>query len=169
MLGHRPRPMPSWPKHMRRKCESGSLKTTNAFIVIVVRTFDRSEHTTAAFVIGKQERKSLVLNYNKHLTPRIIALLFRCVLKMDHHCPWINNCVGFRNLKYFILFLFYLVVGELYSLAIYIIFWAQLRMGVSERMKMVLLVVVTYTWRVAQHYIKHVRNCISGVEFLTSR
>lgn len=33
-----------------------------------------------------------------------------CVLKQDHHCPWINTCVGFRNQKFFFQFLSYTVL-----------------------------------------------------------
>ena len=40
----------------------------------------------------------------------------RCIIKMDHHCPWVNNCVGIGNHKLFIVFLFWVNVVCWYSL-----------------------------------------------------
>ncbi|KAK6192633.1 hypothetical protein SNE40_004074 [Patella caerulea] len=33
----------------------------------------------------------------------------KCVAKFDHHCPWIDNCVGALNHKYFLGYLFFLM------------------------------------------------------------
>jgi len=34
-------------------------------------------------------------------------VLGECVQRMDHHCPWIGNTVGYQNHKFFFLFLMY--------------------------------------------------------------
>ena len=40
----------------------------------------------------------------------------QCVIKMEHHCPWINNCVGVLNHKFYLLFCWFMWVGTGYML-----------------------------------------------------
>lgn len=58
----------------------------------------------------------------------------RCVLNMDHHCPWINNCVGFWNRKHFLLLLTYVLLC-VYTTAIFMVydFYLTLKWGFETK------------------------------------
>lgn len=40
------------------------------------------------------------------------------VLNMDHYCPWMANCVGYFNYRYFLNFLIYVFVAMVYAVSI---------------------------------------------------
>ena len=55
----------------------------------------------------------------------------RCIIKMDHHCPWVNNCVGIGNHKLFLLFIFYIFLMCTYALVLVVVRYAKC-MGEEE-------------------------------------
>jgi hypothetical protein len=72
----------------------------------------------------------------------------QCIRKMDHHCPWINNCVGEKNQKFFIQFLLYVGVLSVYAVSLVAYSWytecsvcsKELRVRQSRILHSVLLV-----------------------------
>lgn len=54
-------------------------------------------------------------------TPLLLCIpSSRCVMKMDHHCPWINNCCGHVNHAYFTSFLLLAPLGCSHAAIIFI-------------------------------------------------
>ncbi|KAI9226775.1 MAG: DHHC palmitoyltransferase-domain-containing protein [Piptocephalis tieghemiana] len=70
-----------------------------------------------AVIIERKKSGRIQMRYcrtcRSHKPPRAhhCSSCGRCVLRMDHHCPWLNNCVGHGNHGHFFRFLLSVVLG----------------------------------------------------------
>lgn len=63
------------------------------------------KHQVVATKIVIDLRYCTVCNIEQPLRAKHCRSCNKCVSTYDHHCPWLGNCIGERNRKYFYLFL----------------------------------------------------------------
>ena len=78
------------------------------------RAGSRNPHVVLATHHGHQPRYCDACRVYKPDRSHHCSECGKCVLRMDHHCPWVSTCVGFRTSKYFVLFLAYIGVSGLH-------------------------------------------------------
>lgn len=71
----------------------------------VVPVYRMNHHETG--IVIDDDHQEICETCMRYKPPRAhhCAICQKCVLKFDHHCPWINNCVGLHTHRNFVLFL----------------------------------------------------------------
>lgn len=72
------------------------------------KTLSRNPHTVRQFTADGSLRYCSVCQLFKPDHSYHCKICRKCIYRLDHHCAWINNCVGRENTKYFIVFLLFI-------------------------------------------------------------
>eukprot|EP00981_Chlorochromonas_danica_P014662 scaffold8522_cov157-Ochromonas_danica.AAC.6 len=67
----------------------------------------------------------------KPLRAHHCSICGRCIVKMDHHCPWVNNCVGIGNHKLFLLFVLWVFLTCSYSMILVVAKYVSCSFGLT--------------------------------------
>mmetsp|Transcript_10237 Transcript_10237/g.23083 ORF Transcript_10237/g.23083 Transcript_10237/m.23083 type:complete len:355 (-) Transcript_10237:111-1175(-) len=96
----------------------------NYFFAITLdagRPPDYSQQLTESAEAGQKPfKKCAKCGLSKPPRAHHCSVCRRCILKMDHHCPWVNNCVGYGNYRYFCLFMLWMALGSIFVFIVFI-------------------------------------------------
>lgn len=111
------------------------LLVTGPYLFTYLATVHRGHHISPAnhnyhrraypydHVLFHPGKSCTTCNLSKPARSKHCSLCGTCIAMCDHHCPWINNCVGRGNYRHFLFLLLSLGVMEIYGayLAYYIL------------------------------------------------
>ncbi|KAG2469870.1 ZDH12 palmitoyltransferase, partial [Polypterus senegalus] len=86
---------------LRKQEENGELLQPVLFVLLVLASvllYFAVSLMDPGFILSDNEMK-------QPMRAKHCQTCKRCVRRYDHHCPWIENCVGERNHRWFILYL----------------------------------------------------------------
>ncbi|XP_037363012.1 palmitoyltransferase ZDHHC4 isoform X2 [Talpa occidentalis] len=96
----------------------GTITKANELLFLKVYEFDE--------VMFPMNRSCPTCDLRKPARSKHCSVCNRCVHRFDHHCIWVNNCIGAWNVKYFFLYLLTLTASAASMAVVSTVFLVQL-------------------------------------------